>query len=195
MGTSQIGFRKGADEKMYLARNPERRFARNFLTARHCVLLGVCAESRKTGKKGLADSREPRPLPFFSRIEPFRGVRAPPESDERRRIRSLSHRTAPPRPRKTDRTPRRTRNISFARSRHFYTRLILGGSGNVASKNRLEEGSGEVWCRQLRARSCPARRRTRQRWTPGASARTCGTSATRSAGWMNSSPPSRTGTR
>ena len=191
----KLDFGKVPMRKCIWPETPSDAFVRNFLTARHCLLLGVCAESRKTGKKGLADSRKPRPLPFFSRIEPtpFRGMRAPPESDER--IRSLSHRTAPPRPRKTDRTPRRTRNISFARSRCFYTRLIPGGSGNVASKNRLEEGSGEVWCRQLRARSCPARRRTRQRWTPGAFARTCGTSATRSAGWMNSSQPSRTGTR
>ena len=77
-------------------------------------------------------------------MNPFSEVRAPPESDERRRIRALSHRTAPPRPRHTDRTPRRTRNIAFARSRRFCTRLTPGGSGNVASKNRPEEGSGEV---------------------------------------------------
>ena len=132
-------------------------------------------------------------FPFSHVMNPFSEVRARPESDERRRIRALSHRTAPPRPRHTDRTPRRTRNIAFARSRRFCTRLIPGGSGNVASKNRPEEGSGEVGCRQHRARSCPARRKTRPRWTPGASARTCGTSATRS-GWMNSSPTSRTAT-
>ena len=79
-------------------------------------------------------------------MNPFSGVRAPPESDERGRIRALSHRTAPPRPRQTDRTPRRTRNIAFARSRRFCT-PHSGGSGNVASKiasRRARERSGVV---------------------------------------------------